>query len=119
MAPSEIVPMQKEPQMRSRAASENGSPKSSWPNDRPASVASQGKGAGNSIRNVARGPEGELTLVDDSGEAVHVALPPVTESLRYMLARLRLDEIELPARLGLTSAISGEGVTYVARSLAL
>jgi Mrp family chromosome partitioning ATPase len=74
---------------------------------------------GTSIRNVARGPDGELTLFDEAGETVHVALPAVTESLRYMLARLRLDEIELPARLGLTSAISGEGVTYITRSLAL
>jgi Mrp family chromosome partitioning ATPase len=61
-----------------------------------------------------------LTLLDAAGVSVHVTPAPVTESLRYMLARMRLgDAGELPERLGLTSAISGEGVTFLARSLAL
>src|SRR5215218_5215397 len=121
MARNEVARIEKEPQVRNRIVPEDGSQKSSWPNTGPAAVpgSSNGNGAGNSIRNVARGPDGELTLVDEAGEAVHVALPPVTESLRYMLARLRLDEIELPVRVGLTSAITGEGVTYITRSLAL
>lgn len=66
------------------------------------------------------GPDGRLSLLDDAGQPVHVAGAPVVESLRYMLARLRLgDHDELPERLGITSAISGEGVTFVTRSLAL
>jgi Mrp family chromosome partitioning ATPase len=37
-----------------------------------------------------------------------------------MLARLRIgDGSELPERVGITSAVSGEGVTYICRSLAL
>jgi Mrp family chromosome partitioning ATPase len=66
------------------------------------------------------GPDGRLSLLDDAGQPVHVARAAVVESLRYMLARLRLgDHDELPDRLGVTSAISGEGVTFVTRSLAL
>jgi len=119
MAGNEVVRMQKESQMRNRVASDSGATKSSWPNNGSAPAAGATNGTGSSIRNVPRGPEGELTLVDESGDAIHVALPAVTESLRYMLARMRLDEIEVPVRLGLTSAITGEGVTYVTRSLAL
>ena len=66
------------------------------------------------------GPDGRLSLLDDAGQVVQVAGAPVTESLRYMLARLRLgDHNEFPDRLGLTSAISGEGVTFITRALAL
>jgi Mrp family chromosome partitioning ATPase len=119
MARNALVRIEKEPEMRNRIVPDDGSDKSSWPNTGPAAVTASSNGAGNSIRNAARGPDGELTLFDEAGATVHVALPAVTESLRYMLARLRLDEIEIPTRLGLTSAISGEGVTYVTRSLAL
>jgi Mrp family chromosome partitioning ATPase len=75
--------------------------------------------AGLSLDRIA-GPDGRLSLLDDAGQVVQVAGAPVTESLRYMLARLRLgDHNEFPDRLGLTSAISGEGVTFITRSLAL
>jgi Mrp family chromosome partitioning ATPase len=119
VASNGVVRIEKEPQMRNRIVPDDGSEKSSWPNTGPAAVPGGSNGSANSIRNAARGPDGELTLFDEAGEIVHVAQPRVTESIRYMLARLRLDEIELPARLGLTSAITGEGVTYVTRSLAL
>jgi Mrp family chromosome partitioning ATPase len=76
-------------------------------------------GAGASIRSASRGPDGELMLLGEMGEVIHVATPPVTEAIRYMLARLRLDNADLPERLGLTSALRGEGVTFVTRSLAL
>ncbi len=66
------------------------------------------------------GPDGSLSLLDDVGGIVQQARPEVAESLRYMLARLRLgDHDEFPDRLGITSAISGEGVTFVTRALAL
>jgi Mrp family chromosome partitioning ATPase len=66
------------------------------------------------------GPDGRLSLLDDAGQPVQVAAAGVVESLRYMLGRLRLgDDDEFPERLGITSAISGEGVTFVTRSLAL
>jgi Mrp family chromosome partitioning ATPase len=64
--------------------------------------------------------DGGLTLLDVAGVPVHVAPPAITECLRYMLARMRRAEGgELPERLGFTSAIRGEGVTFLARSLAL
>src|ERR1700754_613368 len=97
----------------------------SWPNKGRGPV-SNGAGptaaaaaAGIRDRDATRGPDGELTLLSTMGEVVHVATPPVTESIRYMLARLRLDGAELPKRLGVTSALRGEGVTYITRSLAL
>ena len=43
----------------------------------------------------------------------------VAASLRYFLARVQLHDAQgLPSRLALTSALVGEGVTYVTRSLA-
>jgi Mrp family chromosome partitioning ATPase len=63
--------------------------------------------AGESL--VARSPAGEL---------LHVALPRVTSALRATVARLRLSH-ELPDRFGVVSAIRGEGVTFISRSLAL
>ncbi len=64
--------------------------------------------------------EGHLVLRDETGAVVHTSPPEVTESLRYMVARMRLqDGLEFPGRLGLTSTVRGEGVTFVCRSLAL
>jgi Mrp family chromosome partitioning ATPase len=59
-----------------------------------------------------------LVLRSQGGELLHVSLPPVTSTLRATIARLRLAN-ELPQRLGLVSAIRGEGVTFISRSLAL
>jgi Mrp family chromosome partitioning ATPase len=80
-------------------------------------------------RRATRGPiqlaeaaqaDGRLALTTESGEVVQVAPPAVAESLRYMMARLRLgDGVDMPERVGITSAISGEGVSFVTRSLAL
>ncbi len=59
-------------------------------------------------------------MLDESGALVHISPPAVTESVRYMLGRLRLGEgVELPERLGLTSALSGEGTTYLCRTIAM
>jgi Mrp family chromosome partitioning ATPase len=64
--------------------------------------------------------DGTLTLLDESGSVVQLAPPAVTESLRYMVGRMRLGEGEdLPDRLGITSSISGEGTTFVCRTLAM
>jgi Mrp family chromosome partitioning ATPase len=64
--------------------------------------------------------DGRLELYDQYGELLHVAPRVVTESLRYLVVRTRTSEGgELPQRIGVTSAISGEGVSFVARSLAL
>jgi Mrp family chromosome partitioning ATPase len=65
-------------------------------------------------------PDGTLVLRTESQDVVHIAAPQVTESLRYMIGRARLREgTELSERIGFTSALSGEGVTFVTRSLAL
>jgi protein-tyrosine kinase len=46
--------------------------------------------------------------------------PPVVEAVRFLVASLqqREDEGSLPKRLGFTSAIAGEGVSYIARTVA-
>ncbi len=68
-------------------------------------------------RRARRGSTGiGLSLRTPEGEVVHVATAPVTEGLRYMVGRLRS---ELPHRLGIISAIPGEGVTSTCRSLAV
>jgi Mrp family chromosome partitioning ATPase len=63
---------------------------------------------------------GHLVLADPAGRAIHVAAPAVVESLRRMVGRTRLsDSGGLPQLLGVTSTVSGEGVSFMCRSLAL
>ena len=53
------------------------------------------------------------------GDVVHTTAPPVVHALRYTIAKLQLeDKNGVPHRLGVTAAYRGEGVSYVARSLA-
>jgi Mrp family chromosome partitioning ATPase len=62
---------------------------------------------------------GWLVIDDEYGDLVVSAPPPVTEQLRYIIERLRLRDVDdLPTRIGVTSAIEGEGVSLVARTLA-
>jgi Mrp family chromosome partitioning ATPase len=63
--------------------------------------------------------DGGLAILDADNHLVHMTTSRVASSLRYFLARVQLHGTQgLPARLALTSALAGEGVTYVARSLA-
>jgi Mrp family chromosome partitioning ATPase len=62
---------------------------------------------------------GGLRIVDANGGTLHDAPPEVMSAIRYMLARLQLNGAAgIPGRLGLSSAVAGEGVSFVARSLA-
>jgi Mrp family chromosome partitioning ATPase len=68
----------------------------------------------------AKVPEDALILVDGYGAAVQLIPPAVVESMRAMIARVRVgDGSDLPKRIGVTSSIPGEGVTFIARTLAL
>ncbi len=63
--------------------------------------------------------DGGLAILNDAGELIHMTPARVAGSLRYFLARVQLHDAQgLPERLALTSALVGEGVTYVTRSLA-
>jgi Mrp family chromosome partitioning ATPase len=63
--------------------------------------------------------DGGLSIVELGGQLLHTAPASVTSSLRYLLTRLQLDDAdEIPRRLAVTSALHGEGVSYIARSLA-
>jgi Mrp family chromosome partitioning ATPase len=63
--------------------------------------------------------DGALVIVADGGTHLHVTPPKVATSLRYLLTRLHLPGADgLPARVALTSALRGEGVSYMTRSLA-
>ena len=63
-------------------------------------------------------PDGALVIVGDDGDHLHVTPPRVASSLRFLINRLHLPGGEgLPARVALTSALRGEGVTYMTRSL--
>jgi Mrp family chromosome partitioning ATPase len=63
--------------------------------------------------------DGGLAIIDDVGHLVHMTPPRVAGAMRYFLARVQLHDAQgLPERLALTSALIGEGVTYVTRSLA-
>jgi Mrp family chromosome partitioning ATPase len=60
-----------------------------------------------------------LRVVDLDGRIRHYAPVEITRALRYALARLQTSEKgEVQSRIAVTSALSGEGVTFVARSLA-
>jgi Mrp family chromosome partitioning ATPase len=63
--------------------------------------------------------DGGLAIVEFGGQLIHTAPAGVTSSLRYLLTRLQLnDPDEIPRRLAMTSALHGEGVSYIVRSLA-
>ena len=72
---------------------------------------------------LARGDEidegdGSLVIQGVRGP-LHYAAPEITVELRRMVTRLEAQERDgFPARLAVTSALSGEGVTFVTRSLA-
>jgi succinoglycan biosynthesis transport protein ExoP len=63
--------------------------------------------------------DGGLAILDPDNHLIHMTPARVASSLRYFLARVQLHGTQgLPSRLALTSALAGEGVTYVTRSLA-
>jgi polysaccharide biosynthesis transport protein len=63
--------------------------------------------------------DGGLAILDQDNKLIHMTPSRVASALRYFLARVQLHGTQgLPTRLALTSALAGEGVTYVARSLA-
>ena len=63
--------------------------------------------------------DGGLAILASDGSLIHMTPPRVAAAMRYFVARVRLHEAEgLPPRLAFTSALLGEGVTYVTRSLA-
>jgi Mrp family chromosome partitioning ATPase len=63
--------------------------------------------------------DGALTIVDLDGRLRHRAPGDVTRALRYALARLQTSEKgDVRPRICVTSALLGEGVTFVASSLA-
>jgi Mrp family chromosome partitioning ATPase len=58
-------------------------------------------------------------IVEDT-DAIDDVPPAVLEALRYLVASLhhREKESQLPTRLGFTSAIAGEGVSFISRNVA-
>jgi Mrp family chromosome partitioning ATPase len=63
--------------------------------------------------------DGSLAILDGEGNRIHGTPAAVATSLRYLLARVHMQDVGgLPNRVAMTSALKGEGVTYVSRSLA-
>lgn len=63
--------------------------------------------------------DGGLAIIDASNEVLLLARPEVTSALRYLVARIQSSEKgAVPSRLAFTSALSGEGVTFVSRTVA-
>jgi Mrp family chromosome partitioning ATPase len=63
--------------------------------------------------------DGALVIVDGDGTHLHVTPPRVAASLRFLLNRLQVPGTDgLPTRVAITSALRGEGVSYMTRSLA-
>jgi tyrosine-protein kinase len=64
-------------------------------------------------------PDGALVIVDQDGTHRHVTPPSAASALRFLLARVQGPSGDgIPGRLALTSALRGEGVTFMTRSLA-
>jgi Mrp family chromosome partitioning ATPase len=64
-------------------------------------------------------PDGALVIVDKDGAHHHVTPPSAASALRFLLARVQGPSGDgIPGRLALTSALRGEGVTFMTRSLA-
>lgn len=61
--------------------------------------------------------DGGLVVLGADGEFIHRAPAPVTASLRYFVARTTNQGQGFPQRLAMTSAMRGEGVTFLSRSL--
>lgn len=63
--------------------------------------------------------DGGLSIIDAAGTTVHSTPARVAAAMRYLVARVQVKDADgLPAVVALTSAVLGEGVTYVTRSLA-
>ena len=71
-------------------------------------------------RRSARGhrESDELLVTDLAGAVLHRVPSSVSKATRYLVARLLHSETAIPPRLGFTSALQGEGVTFVSRSVA-
>jgi Mrp family chromosome partitioning ATPase len=64
-------------------------------------------------------PDGALVIVDKDGTHLHVTPPSAASALRFLLARVQGPGGDgIPPRLALTSALRGEGVSFMTRSLA-
>jgi Mrp family chromosome partitioning ATPase len=63
--------------------------------------------------------DGALAITDESGNMLFRASAPVASAVRYLLARIQLnDAAGLPHRLAVTAALRGEGTTFVSRAIA-
>lgn len=64
--------------------------------------------------------KGYMVMSSTNGKVVHIARPAIVQSVRYLLGRWATAEaVDPPSRIGFTSAISGEGVSFVTRSVAM
>lgn len=62
---------------------------------------------------------GGLAVYERDGTLLHVTPPDVANSLRFFVSKLQqIDDVATRSTLAITSALEGEGVTSVARSLA-
>jgi Mrp family chromosome partitioning ATPase len=63
--------------------------------------------------------DGGIAVISQNGQLIHVTHAELATGIRQMVARLQTSEKgSIPAVLAVTSALQGEGVTTVARSLA-
>lgn len=63
--------------------------------------------------------DGGLAIIDATGTTVHMTPARVAAAMRYFVARVQVHDAQgMPPVIAFTSAIVGEGVTYITRSLA-
>jgi len=62
--------------------------------------------------------QGGLAIFEKDGAILHAAPPDVANSLRFFLSRLKPSgPVGFPPTMAVTSALAGEGVTFIARSI--
>jgi Mrp family chromosome partitioning ATPase len=61
--------------------------------------------------------DGGLAIINSAG-TLHVTSSRTASALRFLLARVQTGGQPIPGRIALTSALRGEGVTFITRSLA-
>lgn len=60
----------------------------------------------------------ELVIATSDGTPIARIPGPIRLEMQYLFTRLELQDNDVPHSIGVTSAISGEGVTFVSRALA-
>ena len=67
----------------------------------------------------SRGLTSEIVIRDTDGSALARVPPKVRQEMQYLWTRLEVHDGDMPASVAITSQVSGEGVSFISRALAM